>query len=482
MCYYIGMIDNMILSASGWRKVFASSNDENDTTNEIGEDNTALAVMIAEVFADYVKNVTKQEVPVIVCGTDTRPTGHSIVDAILKTLNSKNIVIRYTGIATIPEIMVYAKKFDAFIYVSASHNPVGHNGIKFGLNNGSVLSKEEMAGLIKIFQEKCKNPESKKNALTLVSSQNSSSTSWIYAEAAGCKREALSSYKAFIKSVISATNDLNEQEEVFSQIQKSAKTRKLGIVCDMNGSVRSLSIDKELFAELGIPFYIINDSTRTIPHGIIPEGENLLHCAREIERLQQEGYADAVLGYMPDCDGDRGNIVYWDKDKNKACVLDAQTVFALSVLGELCFMNMLYGADKNYKGAVVVNGPTSNVIEEISSLFSVKVFRAEVGETNVVTKSEEERKNGFVVRISGEGSNGGSITHPSSVRDPLATLFSIIKLLCIDGLYLTWCEKIKQKFTEDFTVSDIVNTIPKYTTTQTQELEALLSIKTQDVK
>jgi hypothetical protein len=42
---------SMILSASGWRKVFVSSGDEEDASESIGEVNAALAVYIAGIIA-----------------------------------------------------------------------------------------------------------------------------------------------------------------------------------------------------------------------------------------------------------------------------------------------------------------------------------------------------------------------------------------------------------------------------------------------
>jgi phosphoglucomutase len=45
------METNMILSASGWRKVFAISGDEQDRTAMIGEDNIAISIYSAAVFA-----------------------------------------------------------------------------------------------------------------------------------------------------------------------------------------------------------------------------------------------------------------------------------------------------------------------------------------------------------------------------------------------------------------------------------------------
>ena len=111
------MEHNMILSASGWRKVFAKSGDEQDTTNEIGSENTALAVIAADVFFDYISAATGQKNPVIVCGTDTRPTGGAVASAIVRTLLARKAIVRYPGVVAAPEIMAYARKFDGFIYI-----------------------------------------------------------------------------------------------------------------------------------------------------------------------------------------------------------------------------------------------------------------------------------------------------------------------------------------------------------------------------
>jgi phosphoglucomutase len=41
------------------------------------------------------------------------------------------------------------------------------------------------------------------------------------------------------------------------------------------------------------------------------------------------------------------------------------------------------------------------------------------------------REKGYIVRILGEGSAGGNITHPSAVRDPLNTVMALVKLLSV---------------------------------------------------
>ena len=69
-------------------------------------------------------------------------------DAAFESIDHLDLVIIITEhipIHDTMEIMAYAKKLDGFIYISASHNPVGHNGIKFGTNNGGVLEAKENA-------------------------------------------------------------------------------------------------------------------------------------------------------------------------------------------------------------------------------------------------------------------------------------------------------------------------------------------------
>jgi phosphoglucomutase len=164
---------------------------------------------------------------------------------------------------------------------------------------------------------------------------------------------------------------------------------------------------------------------------------------------------------MPDCDGDRGNIVYYNEKTNCAENLGAQEGFALSVLAELSWL----AEAGDGKQAIAVNCPTSMRIDEIAERFGAKVFRAEVGEANVVNLARIKRGEGYTVRILGEGSNGGNITHPAAVRDPLNTMTALLKLLVLH---------------KDMSLSDIIATLPVYTTTGTTEKRALLTIKIKD--
>lgn len=479
---------NMILSASGWRKVFAVSGEETDTTTEIGMENTCISVLSALVFSDYVKKRTGKRTPTIVLGIDTRPTGPEIANVMIRLLLKEKVVVRYVGVTAAPEIMAYSKLFDGFIYISASHNPIGHNGIKFGLNDGGVLNGKENALLVEEFKAKCSDEFALQNVSRLISVRSQSDLEWVYSESISTKKEALEIYKTFSKNVISSLTNVSLQDKFFDNLKAQIKANPIGIVCDFNGSARTMSIDKEFFAENNLNFYPFNDIPGKIVHEIIPEPENLVYCAKKMEELQKAGIKDAILGYMPDCDGDRGNIVYWDSKTDSAQILKAQEVFSLSVLAELAFSYWLNKNDSSYKPAVAVNCPTSMRIDEIAKAFNAKVFRGEVGEANVVNTARLARKEGYTVRILGEGSNGGTITFPSSVRDPINTIFAFIKLLTIKdtsegiGLFHIWCQLSGQedKYKDDFTLSDVLETLPVYTTTGVSESRAILKISTMD--
>ena len=478
----------MILSASGWRKVFAVSGEETDTTTEIGIENTCISVLSALVFSDYVKKRTGKRTPTIVLGIDTRPTGPEIANVMIRLLLKEKVVVRYVGVTAAPEIMAYSKLFDGFIYISASHNPIGHNGIKFGLNDGGVLNGKENALLVEEFKAKCSDEFALQNVSRLISVRSQSDLEWVYSESISTKKEALEIYKTFSKNVISSLTNVSLQDKFFDNLKAQIKANPIGIVCDFNGSARTMSIDKEFFAENNLNFYPFNDIPGKIVHEIIPEPENLVYCAKKMEELQKAGTKDAILGYMPDCDGDRGNIVYWDSKTDSAQILKAQEVFSLSVLAELAFSYWLNKNDSSYKPAVAVNCPTSMRIDEIAKVFNAKVFRGEVGEANVVNTARLARKEGYTVRILGEGSNGGTITFPSSVRDPINTIFAFIKLLTIKdtpegkGLFHIWCQLSGQedKYKDDFTLSDVLETLPVYTTTGVSESRAILKISTMD--
>ncbi len=488
-------VSNMILSASGWRKVFAASGKDEDAGTHTGAANEAIAALIADTFAEYIKEKTGRPSPCITVGIDARPTGTEIADIMLRVFAAHNLKIKYLFITAAPEIMAYSRSAsDAFTYISASHNPVGHNGVKFGLADGGVIPGTEAAVLIGRFREKTARPDAPEHAARVTASCPPAVLENIYRESGARKAEAVAAYADFTREVVSGeTGDTPEsgsrRDSFFAGIRRETAERPLAVVCDMNGSARTLSIDSPFLQSAGIGFFAINDVPRRIAHAIIPEPENLVYCAAEMDRLHKT-HPEAVLGYMPDCDGDRGNIVFWNSETEKAGVLKAQEVFALSVTAELAYLVYQGAAEPagKTKMAVAVNGPTSMRIEEIAAAFGARVARAEVGEANVVNLARSLRDDGYTVRILGEGSNGGNITYPAAVRDPINTLFALIKMLTLTdsgekkGIFHIWCSLSGREhlYHPGFSLTDILASLPVYTTTGVSDPRALLRIRETD--
>ncbi len=449
-------LSGMILSASGWRKIYGK--DEESSDPSVTDEDRIITAGAAFVFHSYIcKRYGKKE-PCIALGLDSRPTGAQAGEAVARTLLSLGCRVRYLHICAAPEIMAYVKKseeIDGFIYISASHNPKGYNGIKFGPGTGAVLGGKDSGEIISGFRKMMEKEES---ALMLAGLLNSTDPEALSETAASSGRWKKESYKAYLDFALEIYSPGKADGRTFMGGEKSGGP---GIIGDLNGSARCTSIDPDFFKLLGMKYRFTNSTPGLIVHPILPEGENLRWCRKELETAHRDDSA-FILGYMPDNDGDRGNLVYIDERTKKAEILKAQEVFALTCLAELSFMKesgMLDGR----KGAVVVNDPTSSRIEKIARLYGVEVFRAEVGEANVVNLALNLERDGWFVRYLGEGSNGGSITFPATVRDPLNTIGAIVRLL---------------RMRKGEALSGIIGTLPRFTTTETGDELAKMQIKT----
>ena len=496
----------MILSHSGWRGVFAAQGGEESRTGEISKAHELISAGAAVVFAGYLYSLSGST-PMILVGSDTRPTGTAIAETMVSVLLEYNCRVSYAGVVAAPEIMAWARTFQdekpgscGFIYISASHNPIGHNGLKFGLSDGGVLPASETAKLIENFNLLMANFLSGKNLgiaknggyyslaeyinnplLLYRLPDTAAKCSFVMGQHKDAKKEALNAYFNFSNEVAWGA------EAGFAEaFRQGLAERPLGVCCDFNGSARCVSIDRDFFASMGIQFEAINAQPGEIAHRIVPEGESLDPCCAFLEEQHRRNPA-FVLGYVPDCDGDRGNLVIWDDTVQKARALEAQEVFALACIAELA---QLAWGGLPLKTAVAVNDPTSLRIDRIAEAFGASVFRAEVGEANVVGLARKLREEGYTVRILGEGSAGGNITHPSAVRDPLHTVLAIAKLLSLKetplqhtaaekpGLFKLWCDASGQAqlYRAGFSLADIIASLPPFITTGAYSPEAVLRI------
>ncbi len=490
---------SLILSASGWRKVFAADGDEDSLLGAISRPDKALAALMAAVFADYMIGKGGPGCRVAL-GLDSRPTGPEIADVMARVFISRGLKVSYLFIVCAPEIMAYAREGAmvpaqegerpaGFCYISASHNPPGHNGLKFGLRDGGVLSKEESEVLIQELRRRLESDKELEAAIDAAASAPAKEVALAFSSCAHWKRLAYSAYMLFSREVVSGSSVLEEQEDMFERLSRSLSNRPLGVLAEMNGSARGLSIDADFLSSAGLRIRLLNQVPREFAHRIVPEGASLDLCRESLEKLHAED-PGFILGYVPDCDGDRGNLVYYDDTDSRARILEAQEVFALSVLSELAILDWSKAAktDKGPAPAVCMNDPTSMRIEEIAAVFGARCLRAEVGEANVVNLAREARAQGLLVRVLGEGSNGGSIIHPSAVRDPIDTVMAVIKLLALrdegerECPFKRWMRLSGQaaNYRPDFSLHDIIASLPAYATTSAFEPRAALKIKTRD--
>jgi len=500
--------DGLILSASGWRGVFGA--DDDDLSETLEPSRLYVAARMAAVFADRLLETAPSAAaaPVVALGMDSRPSGPAIAEVALRVFLAKGLRVRCAFILAAPEIMAWARRsgalpaghpdrIDAFCYVSASHNPPGHNGLKFGLADGGVLPAPE-AGLLtsRLRDGACTAADIGAMAALC----GSPSPKAVAAALSACtleKRKAVSDYSLFMRETAADEGALDAQERELDALADAVRARGCGIVAEMNGSARSLSIDPDFLSALGATVRSVNDRPRAFAHRIVPEGASLDDCRRELEAAHAADPA-FTLGYVPDCDGDRGNIVIWDDAAGAARPLEAQETYALALLSELAVgeRHRLLAAARGPRdgsspgpGPVAVgNDATSLRADAIALALGAEFRRAETGEANVVGLARRLRGEGHTVRILGEGSNGGVITHPAAVRDPLNTVTALLKLLClrdsggVAGPWKLWLERSGQadRYREDFSLADVVASLPAFVTTSVFEDRAALRVATRD--
>jgi phosphomannomutase len=469
---------SMILSASGWRKVFAKSGDEEDSTDQITAEDATLTALAALALCRHLglpaaskeavltgEPVLTQSDITILVGLDARPTGRVLGDIVCRTLTSLGCKVRYLFITAAPQIMadcnLYPEEASAFFYISASHNPVGHNGFKFG-SKGGVYPATEAEVLKKHFLSIVQEEDQAFAYLQNLSA--SMPTQWYQEVLSAVKQQREQSedrYEAFTLFTATKSKVSADHDAFVGTLATEGQKSPLGILGELNGSARSVSIDKRFLTKLGIKVVLLNDKVGQIVHAIVPEGESLQLCQQSLESLYARDNSFRI-GYVPDNDGDRGNLVYIDTRSGKAQILDAQSVFALVVLAELSHTRL---AHPSALLATVVNGPTSLRIDKIAQTFDAEVFRCEVGEANVVELAEKKRDEGYLVPILGEGSNGGNITHPAKVRDPLNTLLSLIKLLRNRDIAKLWFRANGHDVPHPITLEKIIESLPAFQTT-----------------
>jgi len=112
-----------------------------------------LAMKLGQAGA-YVLTKEKSHQPTIIVGCDTRISGGMLANALMAGICSVGANAVYAGVLPTPAVAYLTRKHkvDAGVVISASHNPMEFNGIKFFNGEGYKLSdalEDEIEELIK---------------------------------------------------------------------------------------------------------------------------------------------------------------------------------------------------------------------------------------------------------------------------------------------------------------------------------------------
>ncbi|MEW6354955.1 MAG: hypothetical protein AB1696_01400 [Planctomycetota bacterium] len=429
-----------IASASGIRQVFdATRGDEpsdfvDGRGTEITDAAKAYVATIAGTFVDYLaRSKGPSSGPVkIVVGIDTRPTGTAIADVVVRMLLAKGVDVRYIFVAAVTKAVVYTRESaDGFIYISASHNPIGYNGVKLGLADGRTLPAKESYEFIAEYEAALSDPGRIRDTIVRVNGVPAEDVQRVFADIDRWRAEARAVYGEFCDCIMTGALDPREAQEKKAHLSKQVRAMDLWIGLDPNGGARQ---DRDYLESWGFHVAEINARLRAdIVHELAPTPTASEAARKEMLRLQSEG-KKIVAFFVFDTDGDRRNIVVPD-GRGGAFLPGIQTVFALDILaavgekierGELTYDAQ--GKARERVG-VAVNDATSSLMERIAERFDFVLRRVETGEASVARGGELLAEEGVDVVMMGEGSNGSAFTLALLVREPIHTIHSIVSLI-----------------------------------------------------
>ncbi len=317
----------------------------------------------------------------VVIGRDARISGRMMRDAVAAGLQAAGCRVLDLGIATTPTIQfsVWSRGADGGIAITASHNPIEWNAMKFIDRTGVFLNGQQGRKLIRTYRTKEVR----------------------YARWDG------------VGEVVDVPDGAHRHAEHILQATdaRAISARAPSVAIDCCNSASS-GILKLLLERLGCEAIPVNcDATGTFPRGPEPTAANLKDLCR---RVVESG---ADIGFATDPDGDRISIV-----TEKGVALGEEYSIALATEFVL----------QQRRGPVVTNVATTKAVEDIAEKYGCPHSRSAVGEVHVVEKMKEV---GAV--IGGEG-NGGVINPAIQyARDGPAAMALILQGLCQSGGKLT---------------------------------------------
>lgn len=399
----------LIKSISGFRGTIGGKTNDGLTPID--------TVKFVSAFAAFIKETYNKEKITIVLGRDARVSGEMVSHLVVGTLMGMGVDVIDTGLSTTPtvEVAVTEKKADAGIILTASHNPMQWNALKFLNAKGEFISASEG-----------------KRVLELAASDD-----FLFAEVdkLGHCISDTTTIDMHIEKVLAL--DLVDVEAIKRANFKVA----YDAVCSTGGLVLT-----KLLNALGVQQVVaLNpEPTGLFPHNPEPLPENITQICEEVVKQGCD------VGFIVDPDVDRLAIVC----ENGKPFVEEYTLVSVAD----------YVLDHT-SGATVSNMSSTKALRDVTEAKGQRYYASAVGEVNVVEKMKEMN-----AVIGGEG-NGG-IIYPALHygRDALVGIALFLSLLAKSGktcsqLRATYPEyeisKNKIELTPDINVDSILEQMAK---------------------
>ena len=361
------------------RKYFGTDGIRGEANRELTVD---MALKLGYALGYYLKKKNSEEKKIkVILGCDTRISGYMLRSALLAGLTSMGVDVDFVGVISTPAVayLTKAKKADAGIMISASHNPAKDNGLKVFASNGYKLPDEVEMEIERLMDD----PEILKDAIA--------------GDKVGKFRYAEDEYYLYRDHLLSSVNgDFNGIKVV---------------VDTANGS--AYRIAKDVFLALGAEVVLINDA---------PNGTNInVRCGS----THPEILAKVVVGYEADLglayDGDADRLIAVDRKGN---IIDGDKIIATLA------MNMKRKGELD--GNKVVTTVMSNMgFENYLKENGIELLRASVGDRYVL---EKMMQTGAV--IGGEQSGHIIMLRYATTGDGVLTSLKLVEALRDEKKYL----------------------------------------------
>ena len=336
-----------------------------------------VVVRFAAAFGALLRE--EAERPLVVLARDSRTSGPMFARAATAALQSVGCDVIDAGLAPTPSALFAVRNHaaDGAIVVTASHNPVEWNALKFASRSGMFLDAEEGARM-----------------RAYLGDRNPPRAGW---DGLGGVRGDETAVERHLDAVLAVP-----------YLDRDAlQLRRFRVAVDCVRGAGAVLLPR-LLRELGCDVIGINlEPDGRFPRPPEPVAANL----HDLERLVRETESD--IGMATDPDADRLSLV---DERGRAIGED----FTLALAARLVL--------RHKPGAVVTNLSTSRVLEDVAAEFDVPLQRAPVGEINVARRMQEV---GAV--IGGEGNGGVILPDVHYTRDAAVAAALVLQLMAEQG-------------------------------------------------